>query len=102
MGSPKQRSPAEMRKLKEELDLRGLCSPLIRLSRTYNVTLDDVLQRRRTMRCTRARDACVWMLSEEKTMSSVEIGLLLGLHWTSVLAARDRYKKRDNGKLAQK
>ena len=83
----------------ERLDERGLFGRLARLAKSYSVDVNDVLSRKRSRRVVMARDACIMNLIRESQMSTTEIGDILGMHHTSVMAARDRYLERDNGKL---
>jgi chromosomal replication initiation ATPase DnaA len=98
MGSPLYRTSAEVQQLRQGLANRGLLQPLSILCREYNVALDDVLQRKRNTRIVMARDACIVRMLMVP-MSSPEVGNLLGMDHTSILAARNRYMKRDRGSL---
>ncbi len=84
----------------DKLGRRGLVETLRGVCLAYNVTLEDVLSRRRHGRTVRARDACCVKLLKIP-MSGPEVGLLMGMDHSSVFSARDRYKVRDNGRLQQ-
>ncbi len=70
------------------------------MARRYGVILDAVLAGKRSKRVVMARDACIMLLVREARMSTTEAGEILGMHHTSIMAARNRYLERDNGKLA--
>lgn len=80
------------------LDKRGLLLPLNVLCKEYNVTLEAVLSGRRNTRVVQARDACLWKVLKVP-MSTVEAGELFDMDHTSVIYARQRYQKRDMGRL---
>lgn len=78
---------------------RGLLDKLRDLVLEYGVTLTEVLAGRKSQRVVMARDACIMKLLAGARMSTVETGVLLGMHHTSIMAARARYLRRDNGRL---
>lgn len=98
MPSLPHRSAKEIRKLAERLRERGLLGRLSALCHEYNVDIAAVLRGERTTRVVHARDACIYRLLQTP-MSSPEAGALMGMDHASILVARDRYLKRDNGRL---
>lgn len=98
MASSHIRDPYKVRALIERMARRGLVEKLRSVCLAYNVTLEDVLSRQRYGRIVRARDACCVKLLAVP-MSGPEVGVLMGMDHTSVFAARNRYKLRDNGRL---
>lgn len=96
MASPPQRSVEGLRRIKDGLDERDLLQPLVRICRRYNVTLEEVLQRIRTKRVSQARDACIVHILG-LSMSMTEVAKILGMHHTSIAAARDRYADLNGG-----
>ena len=97
-GRRLRRSPKDVEALIEGLGERGLLQIGLRLCTSYGVRLDDVLYGRGSVRVVRARDALAHALLG-KGFSTVEAGMLLGMHHTSIIAARNRYEKRDMGRL---
>jgi len=93
MGRSSPRSAREIGALEDALGERGLLASSRALCRAYNVTLPDVLAMDKTTRVAHARDALACMLLD-KGFSTTETGKLLGMHHTSIIAARDRHKKR--------
>ena len=100
MPSPPARNAYEVRLMIGKIARRGLEDILRSVCIAYNVTLEDVLSRRRYGRIVRARDACCVKLLAIP-MSGPEVGLLMGMDHSSVFSSRDRYKLRDNGRLQQ-
>jgi len=98
MATRPHRTPEKVRALMNTLDRRGLLRPLYVLCKEYNVTLEAVLSGRRNPRVVQARDACIWKVLKVP-MSSVEVGELFDMDHTSVIYARQRYQKRDMGRL---
>ncbi len=92
------RTQAAVRVLMGALDNRGLLHPLARLCKEYNVTIDAVLSGKRNPRVVQARDACIWKVLKVP-MSTTEVGELFGMDHTSIIYARQRYMKRDMGRL---
>jgi chromosomal replication initiation ATPase DnaA len=98
MATRPHRTPEKVRLLMLGLDKRGLLKPLASLCKEYHVLVDDVLAGKRNPRVVHARDACICHVLKVP-MSTVEAGELFGMDHTSVISARQRYKKRDNGRL---
>lgn len=99
MGTRPLRTDAEVRALIAMLNRRALLGTVTEICRAYNVTLEAVLAGRRNPRIVQARDACIYRVITKTTMSTVETGELFSMDHTSILAARDRYIRRDMGKL---
>jgi len=99
-GKREPRSGKEVSTLERGLVERGLLGPLRALCKAYSVTLDDVLAGINSTRIVRGRDACAHLLLG-KGFSTTEAGKLLGMHHTSIIAARQRFEKRDMGRLIE-
>ncbi len=98
MSARPHRTPEKIRSLMKSMSERGLLVTLGRLCREYNVTLDAVLAGKKNPRVVRARDACIWKVLKVP-MSTVEAGELFDMDHSSIIYARQRYMKRDMGRL---
>ena len=92
------RTPHEIRIIYRGLARRGLLKRVVSICRQYSVEVDDVLGGVRSTRVVHARDACIVHVLRVP-MSTTETGALFGMDHTSIVAARQRYKTRDNGRL---
>lgn len=90
-------SEDEVRTAMERLDRIALLRPLHEVCKAYNVTIEDVLRKRRFRRIVYARDACCHRMYAIG-LSLHEIGKILTMDHTSVISAIRRYKSRDNGR----
>jgi transposase-like protein len=93
MAKSKRLTPDQIKAITELLEQRDLLVPLRQLCKLHHVTLGDVLRGSATTQIVRARDACiVHLLSLGFSLS--EVGRLVRMHHTSVMAARVRSEKR--------
>lgn len=81
-----------------KLERRALLRTLADLCREYSVTIEQVLSGARTPRVVVARDACICKVLRVP-MSTTEAGELFDMDHTSIISARQRYEKRDRGRL---
>ena len=95
-GRRRLRSAKEVELLTRGLGERGLIQVLRKLCLAYHVTLDDVLLGHAQTGVVRARDASAFLLLN-RGLSSNEVGRLLGMDHTSILACRVRHEKRGVG-----
>lgn len=98
MGSPPARTHNQIHWMVVKVRKLGLEDRLRSVCLAYHVELEDVFSRKRFGRIVRARDACIVKLLA-MPMSGPEVGVIMGMDHSSVFAARDRYKERDNGRL---
>jgi chromosomal replication initiation ATPase DnaA len=99
MAAPRpRRTPQKVQDLASKLAMRGLFGVLDSLCREYNVTIGAVLSGARTKRVVQARDACIYKVLQVP-MSTPEAGELFDMDHTGIIAARDRYIRRDKGRL---
>lgn len=86
-------TPEQVRSLEGALHERDLLRPLIYACKEHHVTLGDVLRGTTSANIVRARETCIMHLLS-LGFSTVEVGRLLQMHHTSIMAARSRYEKR--------